>query len=69
MRGVIKKEILKNLNSIIEIIRNKETKDSEELSKLSDQSITLVATYKDLDLISITVLIYSLYKTIETLSD
>jgi hypothetical protein len=69
MRGVIKKEILKDLNSVIEIIRNKEVKDSEELSKLSNQSTTLVATYKDLDLISITVLIYSLSKTVQSLSD
>ncbi len=62
MEEVIKKEILYDLNQAIIILEKRETKDVEELRILSDHGIEDVAVHKNLDLISITVLIYSLYK-------
>ncbi len=64
MKEVIKKEILFDLDKAIEIL---EKKDIEELKKLSDHAIDDVALYKNLDLISVTVLIYSIYKIFTTL--
>lgn len=60
MRSVIKKEILFDLSRAIEIFDKNLSFD--ELRKLSDHSIEDVALHKDLDMISITVLIYSLFK-------
>ena len=62
MRGDVKKEILYNLQRAIEILEKKELTDGEELKLLSDHAIEDVAVSKDLDLISVTVLIYSIYK-------
>ena len=60
--------LLKHLpeSDIAEILASRfpEEKDMEELKKLSDHSIEDVAAYKDLDVISITVLIYSIYKAL-----
>lgn len=58
----VKKEILYDLAKTIEILEVREAKDLEELKSLSDHAIEDVALHKDLDLISVTVLIYSLYK-------
>ena len=57
MKEVIKKEILFDLGKAIEILKNTEVGDGEELKELSDHSIEDVAIHKDLDLISTTVLI------------
>jgi len=62
MKEAIKKEIIHDLNRTIQILEKREAKDIEELKVLSEQAIEDVALYKDLDLISVTVLIYSLYK-------
>ena len=51
------------------ILEHREPQDLEQLKDLSDHAIEDVAVHKDLDLISVTVLIYSLYKIINTLSD
>ena len=67
MEEVIRKEILQNLDQTINILEKRETEDIEKLKKLSDQAIEDVALYKDLEIISITVLIYSLYKTVSCL--
>jgi hypothetical protein len=64
MKEVIKKEILGHLTKTIEILREREVKDYEELKSLSNHAIEDVALHKDLDLISVTVLIYSIYKII-----
>jgi hypothetical protein len=69
MKEVIKKEILFDLDKIIKILEKREKGDIEELRILSDHGIDDVALYKDVDLISITVLAYSLYKNIDCLSD
>ena len=69
MLGAIKKEILYNLNETIKILEKKEQKDIEELKHLSDHAIEDVALHKDLDVISITVLIYSIYKIAPNLKD
>ncbi|MEK6970001.1 MAG: hypothetical protein AABW48_06250 [Nanoarchaeota archaeon] len=58
----IKKEILDILGQTIEILEQKEEKDVEELKELSNHGIDDVALHKNLDLISIAVLVYSLYK-------
>ncbi len=62
MKEAIKKEINYALTQTIAILEAKDAKDSEELKTLSDHAIEDVAVHKDLDLISITVLIYSIYK-------
>lgn len=69
MDELIKKEILYDLSSTIKILEQPETKDIEELKQLSDHAITHVALYKNLDVISVTVLIYSLYKTISCIPE
>ena len=67
MQKEVKKEILKILSRAIEILEVREKKDIEELKALSDQAVEGVALYKNLDLISISVLIYSLYKIVESM--
>lgn len=67
MKEEIKKEILYDLRETIKILERPEKKDAEELKLLSDHAIEDVAVHKDLDMISITVLIYSIYKVINCL--
>lgn len=59
MEGAVKKEIIYDLTRSLEILS---LKQFSELEPLSDHAIEDVAVHKDLDLISVTVLIYSLYK-------
>lgn len=68
MKEVVRKEILNILTQAVEVLEKKELKDTEELKELSEQAIEKVAAYKDLDLISITVLIYSLYKVVAVMT-
>ncbi len=69
MNDEIQKEILYDLDHVLQILQTKEAKDVEELKVLSDHAIEHVALYKDLDVISMTVLIYSIYKTYPCLTD
>ena len=69
MKEEIHKEILYDLSEAINILSVREPQDIPELKTLSDHAIEDVAVSKDLDVISITVLIYSMYKVTETLSD
>ena len=69
MEEAIKKEILYDLTQAIAILEQRESKDAEELRILSDHGIEDVAVHKNLDLISLTVLIYSLYKIIASITD
>ena len=69
MKEVIKKEILHDLSETIRILEVKEKHDYEQLKKLSDHAIEDVALHKDLDVISVTVLIYSIYKVIGTMQE
>ncbi len=62
MKEVLKKDILNILDKTISILEVREHKDFEELKLLSDQAVESVALHKDLDVISITVLVYSIYK-------
>ncbi len=62
MKEAVKKELLEILSKTIRILEIKEDKDLEELKELSNQAVEGVALHKDLDIISVTVLIYSLYK-------
>lgn len=64
MKNEVKKEILFDLTKTIDILKVKEIHDIQELEKLSEHTIDDVALYKDLDLISVTVLIYSLFKVV-----
>lgn len=68
MKEAVKKEILYDLGKTIEILQKREGKDIKELEELSNHGIEDVAAHKDIDLISITVLIYSLYKVIDSVS-
>ena len=67
MKDEIKKTILSALHRMINILEKDTAQDFEELKKLSDELIEDVALYKDLDVISITVLIYSIYKIVNSL--
>ncbi|MBT3814616.1 hypothetical protein HOE37_05105 [Candidatus Woesearchaeota archaeon] len=69
MRREVKKEILNDLTKTIEILKQRELQDVEQLKDLSDHSIEDVALYKNLDLISVTVLIYSIYKVVRQMKE
>ena len=69
MKEVIKKEILYDLREAIKILEKREDKDFQELKVLSNHAIEDVAAHKDLDVISLTVLIYSIYKVVNCLND
>lgn len=69
MKDTIKKEILYDLDKAIKILEVRQANDIEELKALSDHAIEDVAVEKDLDVISITVLLYSLYKIIASLNE
>ncbi len=69
MKEVIRKEILYDLQKTQEILTVRETQDLEQLQELSNHAIEDVAAHKDLDLIAVTVLIYSLYKVVPSLND
>ncbi len=62
MKDPIRKEILYVLSHAQEILQSKDGGDGEHLKELSDHAIEEVAAYKDMDLVSISVLIYSIYK-------
>ena len=64
MKEVVKKEILYDLRETIKILERKDDKDIRQLRILSNHAIEDVALHKDLDMISITVMVYSLFKTI-----
>src|SRR3990167_7464889 len=69
MDEVIKKEILYDLSEAINILERKDKNDVDQLRVLSDHGIEDVAVHKNLDLISVTVLIYSLYKIVNSIPD
>ncbi len=68
MNPKIRSELLFDLEQTIKILDVREPKDIEELKDLSNHAIEDVALYKDLDVISITVFIYSIYKIIQQLN-
>lgn len=69
MKDEIRTEILYDLAETIAIMSAKKAGDLERLKTLSDHAIEDVAVQKDLDIISITVLIYSLYKIVNTMKE
>ena len=69
MKEAVKKEVLYDLTQAIHILEVREDKDGEELKRLSNHAIEDVAVTKDLDIISITVLLYSMYKVLTTLNE
>ena len=68
MKEVVKKEIIKLLSQSFEILKERSKEDVEKLKELSNKGIESIALYKDMDLISVTVMIYSLYKIITSIS-
>ncbi|MBI4983318.1 hypothetical protein HZC32_01625 [Candidatus Woesearchaeota archaeon] len=68
MKAVITEDLLDVLSRVIAILETKDNQDPEELKKLSDHAIEDIAAHKDLDLVSISVLIYSIYKILLQLS-
>lgn len=69
MKDVIRTEIVYDLDEAVKILANRELQDYQQLEELSNHAIEDVAAHKDLDLVTITVLLYSLFKVIQTLSD
>ncbi|MFH1276615.1 MAG: hypothetical protein ABIH82_05895 [Candidatus Woesearchaeota archaeon] len=68
MKEVVRREILFDLSKALEVLRTKDPGDIEQLKELSDHAIEDVATHKDLDLVTVTVLVYSLYKVVNTIT-
>ncbi len=68
MKEVVRKEIVYDLNKLTNFLRCWPKCNLEELKSLSDHSIEDVALHKNIDIISVTVLIYSLYKLLPTLT-
>ncbi len=64
MEEEVRKELIGLLDKALNILKTREKKDVEELQELSEEAIEGVALHKNLDLISVTVLIYSLYKVV-----
>ena len=62
MKKEVREEILYDIKKASEILQEKEAHDLEELQELSNHAIEDVAVHKDLDLIAMTVLLYSIYK-------
>lgn len=68
MKEAVRKSLSKDLHKTIAILETKEAKDALELKSLSDHTIEDVALYKNLDAISLAVLIYSIFKTYNCIS-
>jgi hypothetical protein len=66
MQAVIKKEILYDLEKAVASL---EQRNFVQLEKLSEHTIEDVAVQKDLELVTVTVLLYSLFKVAKSLSD
>jgi hypothetical protein len=64
MKEIVRKSLIKDIKRTFDILEHKEAKDVEELRKLSDHTIGDVALYKNLDAVSLAVLIYSIYKVL-----
>lgn len=69
MKEEVKKEILYDLQEALKILEKKETADLEQLHQLSNHAIEDVAVHKDLDLVAVTVLLYSMYKIVTSLRE
>ena len=62
MKEEIRQEILHDLTTALRILQTREDQDIEQLRELSDHAIEDIAVQKDLELVSVTVLLYSIYK-------
>ena len=72
MKEVMRKSLLKDVGRVIVILekrKGKENPDLERLKELSDHTIKDVALFKNLDAVSLAVLIYSIYKTLPCMSE
>ncbi len=69
MKEVLRKEILLDLDKAIKILEKREPKDYEELKELSNHATEDAALHKDLDMISIAVLLYSTYKVLGCITE
>lgn len=67
MKEVIRKEVLYDLGRFLEFLNGPLDQNAAPLKDLSDHAIEDVAVHKDLDVISVTVLIYSVYKILPCL--
>lgn len=65
MDEVVKRDILKVLSDVAQILKIEEEKDVAELRELSNHTIHNASIYQDEDSVSIAILIYSLSKVIE----
>lgn len=65
MKEIIKKDILRILERVIDILEKKEEKDYLELKNLSDHTIHNMSIFQDEDSISIAVMVYALAKLID----
>ncbi len=69
MNKDIQKEIIYDLAKALEILQSREARDIPQLKELSEHAIEDIAARKDLELVSVTVLLYSLYKTVGNMAE
>ena len=69
MDEIVRKDALKILNKVVDILEVKEEKDTVELKNLSDRTIHNSSIFQDEVSVSMTVLVYALSKIIERKQD
>ena len=69
MKKIVRQSLLKDIDHAISILETREQSDLEKLKELSDHTIKDVALYKNMDAISLAVLIYSIYKVLPCITD
>lgn len=69
MKRIVKQSLLKDIDLAISILETSEQSDLEKLKELSDHTIKDVALYKNMDAISLAVLVYSVYKVLPCITD
>ncbi|HLC80681.1 MAG TPA: hypothetical protein VJG31_02825, partial [Candidatus Nanoarchaeia archaeon] len=64
MNQVIREDLLKELDEVIEILKVREGADIAKLEEVSNHTIHDASVFQDIDAIQIAVLVYSLYKIV-----
>ncbi len=69
MNQVIRDDLLKELDEVIEILKVREGSDIAKLEEVSNHTIHDASVFHDIDAIQLAVLVYSLYKIIGGVQD
>ncbi len=69
MNQVIKEDLLKELEEVLEILKVREEADIAQLEEVSNHTIHDASVFQDIDAIQMAVLVYSLYKIMGGVQD